>query len=281
MRRIELVKGVFSSPIGFGCAPIMGAVDAKKAKRSLDCAFDHGINHLDLARSYGYGEAEKFVGKWLKGKRNKIVLASKFGITANWKAKLFKTAKPIVRLSLSKLKGWKSLNGDLKPGSSISERFHSRINLNAREMENSLNKSLKALDTEYLDYFFIHEPLETISQYEDLIATAKLLKSKGKIKGFGIAYLYSQEDLHSEYIDQFEVLQFNTSPGMIAYDEIITKRGMQPNVIFSPLRGGNAQLKPELKLKKLISDFPNSVVLCSMFTEEHIRANASLIEKMV
>src|SRR3990170_3473308 len=98
MRTIELVKGIHSSVLGFGCAPILGSVDSKKAQRSLDFALACGINHLDLARSYGYGEAEHFVGTVIKNRRDKLVLASKFGIVANWKAKLLRPIKPIVRL---------------------------------------------------------------------------------------------------------------------------------------------------------------------------------------
>ena len=63
MRTVELIKGIHSSELGFGCAPIQGAVDSKSAKYAPDYAIDHGINHLDLARSYGYGDAEGLVGK--------------------------------------------------------------------------------------------------------------------------------------------------------------------------------------------------------------------------
>ncbi len=100
MRTVELVRGIKSSVVGFGCAPILGSVDGKKAKRAIHLALDNGINHFDLARSYGYGEAEKFVGKLLKGKRNEVVLASKFGIRANWKATLLRPVKPILRYAI-------------------------------------------------------------------------------------------------------------------------------------------------------------------------------------
>ena len=57
MKKVELVKGIQSSVLGFGCAPILGSVGAKTATRAIDCAIDCGITHFDLARSYGYGEA--------------------------------------------------------------------------------------------------------------------------------------------------------------------------------------------------------------------------------
>lgn len=104
MKTVELVKGISSSVLGFGCAPIMGSVDAKSSKRALDFAFDNGINHLDLARSYGFGEAEEFVGRLIKNKREKMVIASKFGIKPNWKASVFKSVKPIARALRGKAK---------------------------------------------------------------------------------------------------------------------------------------------------------------------------------
>jgi len=63
------VKGINSSVLGFGCAPILGSKNYKISKKAIELAMENGINHFDLARSYGYGEAENFVGKLIKGKR--------------------------------------------------------------------------------------------------------------------------------------------------------------------------------------------------------------------
>ena len=278
MRTIELVKGIHSSVLGFGCAPILGSVDSKKARRSLEVAFEHGINHLDLARSYGYGEAENFVGKVIKGRRDKIVLASKFGIAANWKAKILGPVKPLVRI----LRGNAPKNvvskvpATERVPTTIADRFHDRIPLRSEDMRRSLERSLQALRTDYLDYFFIHEPPTTILHIEELMATAELLKSEGKIRGWGLAYMRSKEDLHLEYLHRFDVLQFDNSPGAVGYDRVVATRGLLPNIIFSPLRGGANDMKPAEKLQKLFTEFPNSVVLCSMYGENHIVSNAKV-----
>ena len=97
MRKVNIAPGVDSSVLGFGCAPILGAVGAKTAEQALGCALDEGINHFDIARSYGYGEAEAFLGKFFKGRRDEVVIASKFGIRATWKAGLLRPLKPAVR----------------------------------------------------------------------------------------------------------------------------------------------------------------------------------------
>ena len=279
MKKVELVKGISSSVLGFGCAPILGSVGAKAALRALDCAMDCGINHFDLARSYGYGEAEHFVGKAIKGRRSDVILASKFGITANWKAQALKPAKPVLRFVLGKIKG----NLTSKPvqavntGAAVADRFHDRLPINSATMRNSLEKSLKALGTDYLDYFFVHEPLESIIDIDDLAATAQMLKKEGKIRAWGLAFKRSQQHLHQAYLDRFDVLQFDNSPGVQEYDSIVADRGKKANVIFSPLRGGSPALKPAEKLNKLFDDFPQSVILCSMFNEQHLRANAALL----
>src|SRR3954447_5909642 len=48
--------------------------------RILECAFDAGINFLDTANVYVQGESEKLLGKFLQGRRDRVVLASKVGM---------------------------------------------------------------------------------------------------------------------------------------------------------------------------------------------------------
>lgn len=278
MRKVELIKGIESSALGFGCAPIMGSVDSKKAKYSIECALENGINHFDLARSYGYGDAEKFVGKIVKNRRDKVVLASKFGIYANWKADLLKPIKPLVRYAREVLK--KDSNSEkivVTETVKIADHFHNRISFCKKEMLKSFEKSLRELNTDYLDYLFVHEPLGTLTNFEELAELAEVFKKQGKIRGWGLAYMQSQEPFHKAYLDQFDVLQFNNSLGVLGYDDMVKKRGLMPNVIFSPLSGGTKEIKPEEKLAKIFDDFPNSVVLCSMFNEQHILENVKLV----
>lgn len=277
MRKVELAKGVHSSILGFGCAPIMGSVDAATGKRALHCALDLGVNHLDLARSYGYGEAEKFVGKLIKGNRQNLVLASKFGIAANWKASLIAPVKPLVRYAMGKIKKNKTVINNTNTqagGVSIANSFMERVPLRGDVMKKSLERSLNALGTDYLDCFFIHEPEEILLNIDELISMADLLKQEGKIRALGLACTKVQMPSHAAYLHQFDLLQFDNSPGAPGYDKAVTDRGLNANVIFSPMRGGSDDIKPADKLKLLYNDFPNSVVICSMFNPDHIAANA-------
>ena len=97
MKYVELFPGISSSALGFGCAPIMGAVGSTVAKKAIQIALERGINHFDLARSYGFGEAERVVGKLLSSNRKELVIASKFGIMPNWKATFIRPVKPLLR----------------------------------------------------------------------------------------------------------------------------------------------------------------------------------------
>lgn len=281
MKKIELVKGVHSSILGFGCAPILGAIDSKKAARAIDVALECGVNHFDLARSYGYGEAESFVGKILKSRRAEVVIATKFGIKANWKASFFKPLKPVVRY----FKGHPSVKGNggnTRSSNSVAVKadyFHDRLPIIPSTMQKSLEQSLRALKTDYVDLLFIHEPLQTIAEIDTVMEMTDRLKKEGKIKGIGLAFMQNQSYLHTDYLARFEVLQFNNSLGLETYNTVVEKRASEKNIFFSPLNGGHPLVSAEVKLTQLFTDFTNSVVLCSMFKEEHILANAKIAFK--
>jgi len=72
--------GLNVSIIGFGASPLggeFGAVDTQEGQRAVDYAIDCGINYFDVAPYYGRTLAEKRLGRFLQGKRDKIILASK------------------------------------------------------------------------------------------------------------------------------------------------------------------------------------------------------------
>jgi aryl-alcohol dehydrogenase-like predicted oxidoreductase len=68
------------SLVGIGCNNFGWRTDAAGAAAVVDAALDAGINLFDTADVYGGGESEEFLGKALKGRRNKAIIASKFGI---------------------------------------------------------------------------------------------------------------------------------------------------------------------------------------------------------
>ena len=69
---------------GLGCMEIAGwygARDDTEATAALDRALELGVNFFDSADVYGAGENEEFLGRWLKGRRDQVILATKFGST--------------------------------------------------------------------------------------------------------------------------------------------------------------------------------------------------------
>lgn len=79
------IGGPFYS--GAGCryptgAPLgYGDVDDDQSLRAIHCALDLGITLFDTADAYGTGHAERILGKALEGRREKVLIATKFGNT--------------------------------------------------------------------------------------------------------------------------------------------------------------------------------------------------------
>ena len=81
MRRLGR-NGPMVSAIGLGCmgmTPIYGMPDDAEVTATIHRAIDIGMNFLDSSDAYANGKNEEVVGRALKGKRDKVVLATKFG----------------------------------------------------------------------------------------------------------------------------------------------------------------------------------------------------------
>jgi aryl-alcohol dehydrogenase-like predicted oxidoreductase len=65
--------------VGLGCNNFGGRLDNEQTKRVMDAAIDAGINFFDTAELYGGTKSEEFMGNALKGRREKVLLATKFG----------------------------------------------------------------------------------------------------------------------------------------------------------------------------------------------------------
>jgi aryl-alcohol dehydrogenase-like predicted oxidoreductase len=67
------------SVVGLGCNNFGGRVDVAGTRAVVDAALDAGVTLLDTADSYGDGQSEEFLGEVLEGRRERVVLATKFG----------------------------------------------------------------------------------------------------------------------------------------------------------------------------------------------------------
>jgi aryl-alcohol dehydrogenase-like predicted oxidoreductase len=72
-------SGLRASRVGLGCNNFGGRVDLDGTRSVVDAAFDVGVTFLDTAETYGNGDSERFLGEVLDGRRDRVVLATKFG----------------------------------------------------------------------------------------------------------------------------------------------------------------------------------------------------------
>ncbi len=71
-------SGLKVSEIGLGTNTFGGKVDQSTSEAIINRAIELGVNYIDTADMYSRGVSEEFVGKALKGKRNEIIIATKF-----------------------------------------------------------------------------------------------------------------------------------------------------------------------------------------------------------
>jgi aryl-alcohol dehydrogenase-like predicted oxidoreductase len=177
-----LDRGDFrSSVLGFGCGAVLGRIGRADSLRAMNAAWDAGINLFDVARSYGYGEAEGLLGEFLAGKRDRAVISTKFGIwperQGGWKQAL----KPVVRGVLRVLPGARGLvrrgaAGQMTPG-----QFTVPV------LRASLEESLRRLRTEYVDVLFLHSAPASVMAQDDLMAEMERVVEEGKVRLAGLS----------------------------------------------------------------------------------------------
>ncbi|MBI2832361.1 MAG: aldo/keto reductase [Chloroflexi bacterium] len=135
-------SGLKVSAVGLGGNNFGGRANEQISLDVINHALDMGINFIDTAPVYNNGRSEEIVGKAVKGKRSQVIIATKFG-------------NP------------RSVGPDEQPGS----RNHTM---------KSVEASLKRLDMDYIDLFYLHHPdtetpiEETLRALDDLVRTGKV-----------------------------------------------------------------------------------------------------------
>jgi len=172
--------------LGFGCSAVMGRVGRRASLAALAAAYDAGVIFYDTARSYGYGESETLLGEFLSGRRDRVLLSTKFGIRPASATPLMRALKPLARALLQLAPSARRTLQ--RPLASMSSTSH----FSATALHESLHQSLRALRTDYVDFLFLHEPPVSVLQQDDLFAALRQLVAAGKVRRFGIA---SQPDV--------------------------------------------------------------------------------------
>ncbi len=182
LREIELgTSGLRTPVIGFGCAALLGRTGKRDSLCALGAAWDEGIRFFDTARSYGYGESEALLGAFLKGRRDRAVVATKFGILpapqSGWK----RGAKFAARSILAMAPSARSLVRKAAGTQFSPNQFTIPV------LQQSLEESLRQLGTDYVDILFLHSAPSSVLEQQDLLGAMGKLVDQGKVRLAGLS----------------------------------------------------------------------------------------------
>ncbi|GJL54895.1 MAG: hypothetical protein NPIRA02_20270 [Nitrospirales bacterium] len=194
--------GLLTSVIGLGCSRLGASVfeaNSTDAQCLLHFAIDHGINFFDTADSYGYGNSERVLGKAFRGKRDKVILATKGGFLPSSLARVGQYLVPFIGPFRSRISRKKSIFKTLS---------RKRQNFDVAYLKKALEQSLKRLSTDYLDLYQLHSPPREVLEHDDVFRFLEQSQQEGKIRFYGIS-VNTVEDglfcLHHPHIAALQV----------------------------------------------------------------------------
>ena len=180
MRTVAVPGVSFQIPaLGFGCGSLTGT-NRRIATRLLDTAFDNGVRHFDVARYYGYGEAEGILGSFARAHRTQITITSKFGLQPPARTSPLRVLISIGRRFVHMVPAAR------KAVQSRSRFLVSIPPFTATECKRSLDTSLRELKTDYLDLYLLHWP-NGITDLSGVVVAFENLHSQGKIRAWGVS----------------------------------------------------------------------------------------------
>jgi aryl-alcohol dehydrogenase-like predicted oxidoreductase len=155
------------TPIVFGAFAIggwfWGGAETCQALAAIEAALDHGINAIDTAPVYGMGHSEELVGKAIHGRRERVVILTKFGM--RWD-----TAEGVFTF-------------DTKDNAGNPVQVYKFAG--KRSVLEECERSLRRLQTDHIDLYQLHWPDPTTPIAETMEAL-QLLLEQGKIRAAGV-----------------------------------------------------------------------------------------------
>ncbi len=151
MKKRWLGSSLETSAIGLGCMPmtrIYGEPDENEAIATIHRAIDLGVDYIDTSDAYGNGKNEELVGRALKGRRDKVILVTKFG-------------------NIRHPDGRREVNG--RP----------------EYVAQACDASLKRLGVDVIDHFYVHR-IDPNTPIEDTVGALARLVEAGKVRHLGL-----------------------------------------------------------------------------------------------
>lgn len=257
------------SKLGFGTASLHHLKNFKERQKLLNLALDLGFTHFDTAPLYGEGLAEASLGKFIGSQRDKITIATKIGIPAN----------PILRKFPLLMYGQKIVSRLTRHFLGTPSSPH-RHYLAKKEVEKSLKHSLKALQTDWLDILFIHEPnITDLERLSNLVSWLEQLKKEGSVRYLGLA---GQADdclnITKKIPNIFDILQVEDS---IESQEanLLLSADLPLQITFGYLRkslASNQLIDTNETLRKSMDRNQNGMILVSSRNPERLKFISSL-----
>ena len=186
-------SGLLVSVVGLGCNNFGSRLDAAAARNVIDAALDAGITLLDTSDSYGGGGgSESAIGEALVGRRDSVVLATKFGSP---------TYDPF------------GPAGGRHAGRSWIRR--------------AVEASLRRLRTDYLDLYQLHFP-DPGTPLEETIAAMSELVTEGKVRYLGHSNLAGWQIARAAHLGK----ELGAIPFVSAQNEYsLLERGLEAEVV--------------------------------------------------
>ncbi len=219
------------TPIGLGTWAIgggdnpygWGAQDDEDSIRTIQHAVDVGINWIDTAKGYGHGHSEEIVGQALKGRRDKVNIATKCGIL------------------------WKEDGSDIYG------------HLKAESIKREVESSLQRLQTDVIDLYQIHWPLPDEDIEEGWQAISDLI-DEGKVRYGGVSNFNVDQLKRIAPIRQVTSLQPPYSMIKPEIESGILPYCAQQNIgviVYSPMQAGllSGKFTPERAAKLPADDW--------------------------
>ncbi|MDQ0463109.1 aryl-alcohol dehydrogenase-like predicted oxidoreductase [Caulobacter ginsengisoli] len=264
--------------LGFGCVALTSFATPGEAMRLLNTAYDLGIRHFDTAPIYGQGYSERLLGRFLRGRRDRVTVATKFGLTPPRTPNLPLAAALALNAVRRRLARRRAETPSAPATAEPVEPDRRRIERS--EIEAAFDASRRSLGIDHIDLYLLHEevPAALTPQAFDYLQS---LRASGKVRRLGLAAPATRYGaLSPEDLEGWDVLQYEAGPAWPGSAGLIARFPAQQHIFHSCLKGvardGDPQAAGRALAERLTAN-PQGLVLFSSTRPDHVRTNLRVL----